>query len=64
MRRRKSKLDTIIDEVCLKSGWKRMKTGYKRVGPFLRARRKSGPISGFGKARRPLTRRRGMRHLR
>jgi len=36
-RQRKSMLGTIIDEVCLKTGWKRMKTGYKRVGPFLKS---------------------------
>lgn len=45
-RQRKSLLGNIIDEVCLKTGWKRMKAGYKKVGIFL-----SGQISGCGRER-------------
>lgn len=35
-RQRKSLLGNTIDEVCMHNGWNRMKTGYKRVGPFLK----------------------------
>jgi hypothetical protein len=34
-RQRKSLLGNIIDEVCLKTGWKRMEAGYKKVGICL-----------------------------
>lgn len=34
-RRRTSRLGLRIDEVCMKNGWKRMKTGYKKVGEFF-----------------------------
>lgn len=34
-RRRTGKLGLRIDEVCMKDGWKRMKTGYKKVGEFF-----------------------------
>lgn len=34
-RQRKSLLGNIIDEVSTKTGFKRMKTGYRKVGPFM-----------------------------
>lgn len=34
-RQRKTALASIIDEVCLRNGWKRMKSGYKKVGIFV-----------------------------
>lgn len=34
-RQRKTLLGNVIDEVCMKSGWRRIKAGYKKVGIFI-----------------------------
>lgn len=34
-RRRKNKLGFTVDEICMKDGWKRIKSGYSKVGIFL-----------------------------
>lgn len=34
-RQRKNLTGAVIDEVCTHTGWKRMKTGYSKVGIFV-----------------------------